>query len=194
MKRIFCYLLYYFFAKHLPRSYELGPFGKWSSRLRRILCRPLFKNVEGFFSVERGADFGGGKNIIIREYGSLGENARVMGEGTVTIGRHGGARRRIVHRGQQRARARSVGAAFDRERALGRCARAGGERQQHPWQAGEQALEQRAAAVHRVRLHAVGEPALVRLAKPAAPVLLALGAAELPLNMCIELELILQVR
>lgn len=88
MKRILCYLLYYFFAKHLPRSYELGPFGKWSSRLRRTVCRPLFQRVEGFFSVERGADFGGGKNIIIREYGSLGENLRVMGEGTVTIGRH----------------------------------------------------------------------------------------------------------
>ncbi len=88
MTRIFCYLLYYFFTKHLPRSYELGPLGKWSSRLRRIVCRPLFQRVEGFFSVERGADFGGGKNIIIREYGSLGENLRVMGEGTVTIGRH----------------------------------------------------------------------------------------------------------
>ncbi len=88
MQRTLCYLFYYFFAKHLPRSYELGPVGKWSSRMRRLACRPLFKNVEGFFSVERGADFGGGKNIIIREYGSLGENLRVMGAGTLTIGRH----------------------------------------------------------------------------------------------------------
>lgn len=88
MQRIFCYLFYYFLVKHLPRSYELGSLGKWSSRLRRILCRPLFKNTEGFFSVERGADFGGGRNIVMREYGSLGENVRIMGEGTVTIGRH----------------------------------------------------------------------------------------------------------
>ncbi len=88
MQRTLCYFFYYFFAKHLPRSYELGPVGKWSNWVRRLACRPLFKNVEGFFSVERGADFGGGKNIIIREYGSLGENLRLMGEGTVTVGRH----------------------------------------------------------------------------------------------------------
>ena len=88
MQRIVCYLIYYFFAKHLPRSYELGLVGKWSGRLRRLVCRPLFNKVEGFFSVERGADFGGGRNIVMREYGSLGENLRVMGEGTVTVGRH----------------------------------------------------------------------------------------------------------
>ncbi|MBI5150098.1 MAG: acyltransferase [Candidatus Omnitrophica bacterium] len=88
MKRIFCYLLYYFFAKNLPRSYELGPVGKMSGRLRRFACRRLFQKTEGIFGVERGADFGGGRNIIMREYGSLGENLRVMGEGTVTVGRH----------------------------------------------------------------------------------------------------------
>lgn len=88
MKRILCYLLYYFFAKNLPRSYELGLIGKMSGHLRRFACRRLFQKTEGIFGVERGADFGGGKNIIIREYGCLGENLRVMGEGTVTIGRH----------------------------------------------------------------------------------------------------------
>ncbi len=88
MKRILCYLFYYFFAKHLPRSYDLGPVGRWSGSLRRIVCRPLFKNTEGFFSVERGADFGGGRNIVMREYAGLGENLRVMGTGTVTVGRH----------------------------------------------------------------------------------------------------------
>jgi maltose O-acetyltransferase len=88
MTRIFCYLLYYFFAKHLPRSYELGTVGRLSGRLRRFACRPLFRSAEGFFSIERGADFGGGRNIVIREYGCLGENLRVMGEGGVTIGRH----------------------------------------------------------------------------------------------------------
>ncbi|MBI5415713.1 MAG: acyltransferase [Candidatus Omnitrophica bacterium] len=88
MERTLYYLFYYFFAKNLPRSYELGPFGKWSGRLRRLVCRPLFKDVEGFFSVERGADFGGGRNIIMREYAGLGENLRVMGTGTVTVGRH----------------------------------------------------------------------------------------------------------
>lgn len=68
MKRTLYYLFYYFLAKHLPRSYELGLIGKWSSRVRRLVCRPLFQSTEGFFSVERGADFGGGRNIIMREY------------------------------------------------------------------------------------------------------------------------------
>jgi maltose O-acetyltransferase len=88
MKRILCYLLYYFFAKHLPRSYELGLIGKWSSRLRRFCCRRLFRETDGICSVERGADFGGGRNITMREYACLGENARVMGMGNVTVGRH----------------------------------------------------------------------------------------------------------
>lgn len=88
MKRILCYLLYYSLAKNLPRSYELGLIGKWSARMRRFCCRRLFKETSGICSVERGADFGGGRNITMREYACMGENARVMGTGNVTIGRH----------------------------------------------------------------------------------------------------------
>lgn len=88
MTRIISYFLYYFLAKHLPRSYEFGLAGKWSARMRRFCCRRLFKETTGICSVERGADFGGGRNIIMREYACLGENTRVMGTGTVTIGRH----------------------------------------------------------------------------------------------------------
>ena len=88
MIRIWCYFLYYYFAKHLPRSYELGPIGKLSHRLRYLLCRNLIIHNNGYFNVERGADFGGGRNIVIDKYGAIGENVRFYGFGKITIGQH----------------------------------------------------------------------------------------------------------
>ena len=86
--RVICYFLYYYFARHLPRSYEFGQAGRLCNRLRYFLCRPLIGRSTGYFRIERGADFGGGKNIAIDEFGGLGENARVMGEGEVIVGKH----------------------------------------------------------------------------------------------------------
>jgi len=86
--RIPAYFLFYFFARHLPRSYELGAVGRLSQKLRYLICRYLITNNHGYFRVERGADFGSGKNIVIDEFGGIGENARFMGYGTIKIGKH----------------------------------------------------------------------------------------------------------
>jgi len=86
--RIIAYLIYYLFAKNLPRSYEFGIFGKISKKIRNILCRRIIRDAHPTIFIERGADFGGGKNLIVKEYGCIGENARFIGEGNIIIGRH----------------------------------------------------------------------------------------------------------
>lgn len=88
-KKICCYLLYFFIAKHLPADGELGIFGKLSSRLRRNVCRPLFKESAERIGIGKGVDFGNGCNIIMKEFSSLGNCAMVGGSrGTLTVGRH----------------------------------------------------------------------------------------------------------
>lgn len=88
MRRIVFYFLYYYFVRHLPRSYQFGIIGRFSQRLRYLICRNIIVNNRGFFRVEKGADFGGGKNIIIDEFGGIGENARFIGGGKIVIGKH----------------------------------------------------------------------------------------------------------
>lgn len=82
------YILYVFFAKRLPRSYEFGFVGMVSEKIRNVVCRMMIKGAPKTIFVERGADFGSGKNIILKDHACIGENARFMGEGKITIGRH----------------------------------------------------------------------------------------------------------
>lgn len=86
--RVVCYCLYYFVAKHLPRSYELFIIGRLSSWFRMTLCRFLFQSCDAHLLVERNADFGSGKNIIVKDYGCIGESARFVGRGVYVIGSH----------------------------------------------------------------------------------------------------------
>lgn len=80
--------LYYFICKNLPRSYEFGVLGKLSNRSRSFMCRRIFKAAPSRIFVERGADFGGGRNIMLNECACIGENARFIGKGRVIIGKH----------------------------------------------------------------------------------------------------------
>jgi len=86
MRYIYLFL-YYAIFKNLPRSYQFGFLGKLIRILRSFICSKIF-NAPSNISVEKGADFGGGKNIIMHEYACIGENARFMGQGRIIIGRH----------------------------------------------------------------------------------------------------------
>jgi maltose O-acetyltransferase len=85
MRRALCYCMYYGFARHLPRSYELYVIGRASSWLRKVICRPLFKQSARDVFIERKADFGSGRCMILEENACLGENLRIMGMGLVTV-------------------------------------------------------------------------------------------------------------
>jgi len=47
--------------------------------------RPLLKESARTIMIERGADFGSGRN---KDHACIGENARFIGFGTIIIGRH----------------------------------------------------------------------------------------------------------
>ncbi|MCD4781951.1 MAG: acyltransferase [Candidatus Omnitrophica bacterium] len=86
--RVLAYLLYHLFAKHLPRSYDFGPIGRISKKVRSFLgCRLIPQAPRSVF-IERGADFGSGKNVRLEDCACIGENARFMGEGNVHIKQH----------------------------------------------------------------------------------------------------------
>lgn len=84
--RILSYGCYYGIARHLPRSYELFFVGRFSSWCRRVSSRALFRECGRFAHIERNADFGSGRNVVLKDYSCLGENARFMRKGTVFIG------------------------------------------------------------------------------------------------------------
>ena len=86
--RIIAYFFYYCFVKNLPRSYQCGVFGILSKKMRNFLCRILIKGASSNIFVERGADFGSGKSITIRDFGCLGENFRLIGDGRLIVGKH----------------------------------------------------------------------------------------------------------
>ncbi|MCX8131260.1 MAG: acetyltransferase [Clostridia bacterium] len=80
MKRIMyyiCLILYYFVARHLPGSdtvYSLG-----SKKIRRGICKQLFRKTGKNINIEHGAFFGSGRDIEIGDNSGLGVNCRVSG-------------------------------------------------------------------------------------------------------------------
>ncbi len=72
-----CLFLYYVIARHLPGSevpYSLG-----SKRIRRFLCKRIFKKVGKNFNVEHGAFFGAGRDIEVGDNTGIGLNCRIAG-------------------------------------------------------------------------------------------------------------------
>lgn len=80
MKKIsyyLCLILYYFIARHLPGSdmpYSLG-----SKRIRRFLCRRIFKRAGRNINIEHGAFFASGRDIEVGDNSGLGLNCRIAG-------------------------------------------------------------------------------------------------------------------
>lgn len=80
--RGFLLFLYYGIARKLPRSNS--PLCSFAGRLRRLLCRGLFKQMGKNVNIETGAYFGTGHQIIIGDYSGLGVNCTCVG--SITIG------------------------------------------------------------------------------------------------------------
>lgn len=87
LRKIFSYLLYRLFFKHVPRDIPL--FGPLFYSVRRELCRSLFLETAQIFSVGHGVDFDNGCNIIMRDCSNIGDFALLGGNhAAITIGRH----------------------------------------------------------------------------------------------------------
>jgi maltose O-acetyltransferase len=68
--RLFWYLLYYGFARHLPVSYK--PYACGSKAIRYWICKHLFAQCGRNVNVEYGAEFGTGKDVRIGDNSGLG--------------------------------------------------------------------------------------------------------------------------
>lgn len=75
MVRVFFYVLYYAFARHLPCSTQPYAFG--AKRLRYWICRRLFACCGKNVNVEHGAFIGGGRHIRIGDNSGIGVNCVV---------------------------------------------------------------------------------------------------------------------
>lgn len=90
-------LLYYGFARHLPKS-TVPVLGKMSSALRRFCCKRMFATCGEKLNVEQGAYFGRGDDIRVGTLVGLGKNFTIhnciltvddylmMGEDVMIIG------------------------------------------------------------------------------------------------------------
>lgn len=79
-------LLYYGFAKHLPKSTH-PLFGKLSKYVRRVLCKRIFASCGKKLVVENNAYFGNGKDFYLGDASGLGSNFKSMNR-IVTIGNY----------------------------------------------------------------------------------------------------------
>jgi len=70
IKRWFCFLLYYYFARILPIGYYPG--GKLAGKLRYVLCKHLFRKCGRDVNIEHGADFLTGNTIEIDDRSTIG--------------------------------------------------------------------------------------------------------------------------
>ena len=84
--KVVCYFLYLAVGKRLPDG--LGPIGRISMRIRRIISRPLLKGAADVFGIYSGVDFGNGSCLVMKEHANIGKNSTLQGNGTITIGKH----------------------------------------------------------------------------------------------------------
>lgn len=79
--KIFAYVIYYMFARHLPISYQPYAFG--SKYIRYACCKKLLAKCGRQANIEHGADFGVGSSVELGNYSGIGIHARI---GDVKIG------------------------------------------------------------------------------------------------------------
>ena len=71
--KAFYRILYYFLARHLPKS-TVPVIGKMASGFRRLCCKKMFAACGDKLNVEQGAYFGSGKDIRVGTLVGLGKN------------------------------------------------------------------------------------------------------------------------
>ena len=76
MQKIYL-LLYYAFARHLPKSVT-PVVGEFIKRIRYSLCKRIFSQIGDNCNIENGAYFGNGRNIVMGSQSGLGTNFKML--------------------------------------------------------------------------------------------------------------------
>ena len=63
IKKLFCLVAYYGFARYLPAS--TSPMTRWARKIRRMICRHIFDKCGDNVNVERGAHFANGGGVFV---------------------------------------------------------------------------------------------------------------------------------
>lgn len=74
IKQIFYLVLYYGFARYLPKS---NTFGNIGGEIRYLICKQIFKRCGKHVNIERKAYFASGVDIEIGDYSGIGINAQI---------------------------------------------------------------------------------------------------------------------
>lgn len=82
----FWLITYYLFARYLP-SNETPLIGGFSKRVRRGICKHIFKEIGKGVNIQPNVYFGNGSTLVIKDYSGLGENCRIQ-QVDLTIGNH----------------------------------------------------------------------------------------------------------
>lgn len=77
IKRAFGYILYYFFARHLPCS--TVPYALGSKHIRRFCAKLMFEHCGKGVNIEHGAFLASGKDIEIGNNSGVGIDCRITG-------------------------------------------------------------------------------------------------------------------
>ena len=75
MARTFWNIIYYVFAKHLPKS-NVPVLGSFALRLRNRCAHGMFAECNGFVNLEQGAYVGNGSNIHVLSSCCIGKDFR----------------------------------------------------------------------------------------------------------------------
>lgn len=71
--RTFWLVIYYAFAKHLPKS-TMPILGRFALGLRYRCAKHLFARCDGFVNLEQGAYIGNGKNFFVGQNVGIGKD------------------------------------------------------------------------------------------------------------------------
>lgn len=74
--RLFCLLVYYGFAQHLPSSY-CPVIGRFCNKIRVFCVKGIFKKCGAISTIDRRAYFGTGVDIEMGDYSGIGERCVV---------------------------------------------------------------------------------------------------------------------
>ena len=74
VRKIICLVIYYSFARFLPKSHTCFNIG---GAVRYMLCKHIFKKCGKDVNIERGAWFGTGANLEIGDCSGIGINAHI---------------------------------------------------------------------------------------------------------------------
>lgn len=76
IKKLFCLVLYYGFATHLPDSYSIIG-GRFANKIRVALCKRIFFKCGSIRTINRKVRFGSGKNVVIGDGSGIGANTEI---------------------------------------------------------------------------------------------------------------------